>query len=84
MVILIISIFLIFLSLFFNQYFLFIPIVCILPLSCGFNRRSERIYQQQSKQMPNSQQIKKKCPICEMEIIENNLRFCPNCGTKLI
>jgi len=84
LVIFIIIIFLIFLSFLLNQYFLFLPIVCFIPLSCGFNRRVERNSQQQPNQLSHSQQIKKKCPFCGMDIIEINLRFCPNCGTKLI
>ncbi|MFX1259757.1 MAG: hypothetical protein ACFFAN_18040 [Promethearchaeota archaeon] len=58
--------------------------MCFIPLSCGFNRRSERIHQQRSNQTLHSQQTRKKCPFCEMDVIENNLRFCPNCGTKLV
>lgn len=74
----------VFLSILFNQYFLFLPIVCFIPFSCGFSRRTERNYPYQSNQLPQSRELLKKCPFCEKEILEKNLRFCPNCGIKLV
>ncbi|MFX0058511.1 MAG: hypothetical protein ACFE85_08975 [Candidatus Hodarchaeota archaeon] len=71
------------LSFIFNQYFLFVPIICVIPFSCRLSRRSERDYQHQITYSPQSQEFKRICPFCEKEIIEKNLRFCPNCGTKI-
>jgi hypothetical protein len=78
-----ISIILVLLSFLFRQYFFFFPIICIVPFSCGINRRSEREQQNQTTQFSQPHEFKKICPFCEKELIEENLRFCPNCGIKL-
>jgi hypothetical protein len=93
--IIIISIILLILSLFFGVFFPIFPFFIILPLSCGFKRRSEENSEELSHpyENPSSADIKlsddmnKKvltiCPICKTKISEENLRFCPQCGSKI-
>ncbi|MFX0017228.1 MAG: hypothetical protein ACFFAK_07100 [Promethearchaeota archaeon] len=93
--IIIVSIILLILSLSFGVFFPIFPFFIILPLSCGLKRRSEENSEEVSEPYENlsigdiklSEDIHKKelkkCLICNNKISEENLRFCPHCGSKI-
>ncbi|MFX1493817.1 MAG: hypothetical protein ACFFBZ_06010 [Promethearchaeota archaeon] len=91
----IVSIILLILSLFFGVFFPTFPFFIILPLSCGLKRRSEEHSDGESQPYENSstvnmklsdeknQKVLTKCPMCNNKISEENLRYCPYCGSKI-
>lgn len=93
--IIIVSIILLILSLFFGVFFSIFPFFIILPLSCGLKRRSVESSDEESQPYENlstvdiklsddiNQKVLTKCPICANKISEENLRFCPHCGSKI-
>ena len=93
--IIIISIILLILSLFFGVFFPIFPFFIILPLSCGLKRRSEESSEEVSQHYENPNTVDTKlsddinqtvltmCPMCKTKISEENLRFCPQCGSKI-
>ena len=93
--IIIVSIILLILSLFFGVFFPIFPFFIILPLSCGLKRRSEENSDEVSQPYEDpgtidiklsddiNQKILTMCPMCKNKISEENLRFCPHCGSKI-
>jgi len=93
--IIIVSIVLLILSLLFGVFFPIFPFFIILPLSCGLKRRSEEYSDEESQPYENpstvdiklsdhmNQKVLTKCPMCANKISEENLRFCPHCGSKI-
>jgi len=93
--IIIVSIILLILSLFFGVFFPIFPFFIILPLSCGLKRRSEEYSEEELQPHENpstvniklsdniNQKVLTKCPMCNNKISEENLRFCPHCGSKM-
>lgn len=93
--IIMVSIILLILSLFFGVFFSIFPFFIILPLSCGLKRRSEENSNEESQTYENpstihiklsddkNQEVLTKCPMCNNKISEENLRFCPHCGSKV-